>query len=224
MEGRACWWSVFAGRDTEEVLPLCVHCALALSPAFVGGVSRRKYLGKRNQNRLGSCCFGQVFALFRGPKNALERGDSAHCFTGCAIDEVLGVVIGTALGWGNFATIALAIVLAFFFGYLLTMLPLLRCGLAPDVPEPLGPKERRRLYGILGLKVFVEDGVAWAEMPISLPTTLEGTTVTETRTRRRLPTRTPDRQGRGACQPNARIHAAPGKAVLRDRRQTRYLP
>jgi hypothetical protein len=94
---------------------------------------------------------------------------------------VLRVVIGTALGWGNFATIALAIVLALFFGYLLTMLPLLRCGLAPDVPEPLGPKERRRLYGILGLKVFVEDGLAWAEMPISLPTTLEGTTVIETR-------------------------------------------
>jgi hypothetical protein len=43
---------------------------------------------------------------------------------------VLGVIIGTALGWGNFATIVLAIVLAFFFGYSLTSLPLLRAGIA----------------------------------------------------------------------------------------------
>ena len=49
-----------------------------------------------------------------------------HCLTGCAIVEVLGMVIGTALGWGNGATIALAVVLAFFFGYLLTLRPLLR--------------------------------------------------------------------------------------------------
>src|SRR5687768_15043561 len=48
-----------------------------------------------------------------------------HCLTGCAIGEVLGMVIGTALGWGAGATIALAVVLAFFFGYLLTLLPLL---------------------------------------------------------------------------------------------------
>jgi Domain of unknown function (DUF4396) len=53
-----------------------------------------------------------------------------HCLTGCAIGEVLGVVIGTALGWGNLETIALAIVLAFFFGYTLTSVPLLRARLA----------------------------------------------------------------------------------------------
>ena len=46
--------------------------------------------------------------------------------------------------------------------------------LAPDVLESLGPEERRRLYGILGLKVFVEDGEAWAEMPIRPPTALDG--------------------------------------------------
>jgi putative intracellular protease/amidase len=49
-----------------------------------------------------------------------------HCLTGCAIGEVLGMVIGTALGWGNGATIALAVVLAFAFGFGLTLLPLLR--------------------------------------------------------------------------------------------------
>jgi hypothetical protein len=49
-----------------------------------------------------------------------------HCLTGCAIGEVLGMAIGTALGWGNGATIALAVVLAFLFGYALTLRPLLR--------------------------------------------------------------------------------------------------
>jgi len=62
---------------------------------------------------------------------------TAHCLTGCAIGEVLGLVIGTILGWGNVATIALAVVLAFFFGYSLTMLPLLRSGLALATVLPI---------------------------------------------------------------------------------------
>jgi hypothetical protein len=53
-----------------------------------------------------------------------------HCLAGCAIGEVLGMVIGTALGWSNLATIGLAIALAFVSGYLFTMIPLLRSGLA----------------------------------------------------------------------------------------------
>ena len=60
-----------------------------------------------------------------------------HCLTGCAIGEVLGVVVGTALGWSTLATIVLAIVLAFFFGYGLTMLPLLRSGIALGAVLPL---------------------------------------------------------------------------------------
>jgi hypothetical protein len=51
-----------------------------------------------------------------------------HCLTGCAIGEVLGMVIGTALGWSDPATIVLAIVLAFAFGYALTVGPVLRSG------------------------------------------------------------------------------------------------
>ncbi|MGW2568329.1 DUF4396 domain-containing protein [Streptomyces sp. NPDC001537] len=51
-----------------------------------------------------------------------------HCLTGCAVGEVLGMVIGTALGWGNLATTILAIVLAFFFGYSLTLRGVLRAG------------------------------------------------------------------------------------------------
>jgi len=52
-----------------------------------------------------------------------------HCLTGCAIGEVLGMIIGTALGWSNAATVVLAIALAFFFGYGLTMRPVLGAGL-----------------------------------------------------------------------------------------------
>jgi hypothetical protein len=60
-----------------------------------------------------------------------------HCLTGCAIGEVLGMIIGTALDWGNGATIALSVVLAFCFGYGLTMRPLLRGGLALGAALPL---------------------------------------------------------------------------------------
>jgi len=62
--------------------------------------------------------------------NRLAASATTHCLTGCAIGEVLGMFIGTALGWGNFETIVISIVLAFFFGYLLTALPLLRARLA----------------------------------------------------------------------------------------------
>ena len=51
-----------------------------------------------------------------------------HCRTGCGIGEVLGMVLATWWGWGNAASIALAVGLAFFFGYLLTLIPLLRAG------------------------------------------------------------------------------------------------
>lgn len=51
-----------------------------------------------------------------------------HCLSGCALGEVAGMVIGTAFGWSALATIALAVALAFLFGYGLTVLPLLRNG------------------------------------------------------------------------------------------------
>ncbi len=60
-----------------------------------------------------------------------------HCLTGCAIGEVSGMAIGTALGFSNFATIVLAIALAFVFGYTLTSLPLLRAGLAFSAVVPI---------------------------------------------------------------------------------------
>ncbi|RYU10140.1 DUF4396 domain-containing protein [Nocardioides iriomotensis] len=52
-----------------------------------------------------------------------------HCLTGCAIGEVLGMVLATWWGWSTWPSVALAVVLAFFFGYLLTMSSVLRAGL-----------------------------------------------------------------------------------------------
>jgi uncharacterized membrane protein YbjE (DUF340 family) len=53
---------------------------------------------------------------------------TAHCLTGCAIGEVLGMVLATWWGWGNVASIVLAVALAFVFGYSLTLGPVLRAG------------------------------------------------------------------------------------------------
>jgi hypothetical protein len=54
---------------------------------------------------------------------------TAHCLTGCAIGEVLGMIVATALGWGNAASIAISVALAFVFGYSFTLLPVLRSGI-----------------------------------------------------------------------------------------------
>ena len=60
-----------------------------------------------------------------------------HCLTGCAIGEVTGIAVGTALGFSDPATIALAIGLAFLFGYGLTSLPLLRAGMTVSAVIPI---------------------------------------------------------------------------------------
>jgi hypothetical protein len=69
--------------------------------------------------------------------DALAVSATLHCLTGCAIGEVLGMVIGTALGFSEWGTVALAVALAFFFGYSLTSLPLLRAGLALGAVIPI---------------------------------------------------------------------------------------
>lgn len=60
-----------------------------------------------------------------------------HCLTGCALGEIAGMAVGTALDFSNLGTIALAVVLAFLFGYTLTSLPLLRAGLALSAVLPI---------------------------------------------------------------------------------------
>jgi Domain of unknown function (DUF4396) len=62
----------------------------------------------------------QAFSLTRSAVQA-----TLHCLTGCAVGEVLGMVIATAAGWGNAASIAISVVLAFLFGYTLTIRPVL---------------------------------------------------------------------------------------------------
>mgnify|MGYP001816540049 CR=1 FL=1 len=61
--------------------------------------------------------------------NRVALSATIHCLTGCGIGEVLGMVIGTAIGLGTWETVGLAVLLAFIFGYSLTMLPLLRSGI-----------------------------------------------------------------------------------------------
>jgi hypothetical protein len=69
--------------------------------------------------------------------NRLAWSATLHCLTGCAIGEVLGLVLATWWGWGVAASIALAVALAFVFGYGLTIIPLLRSGLGLRRALPL---------------------------------------------------------------------------------------
>jgi hypothetical protein len=62
--------------------------------------------------------------------NRLAFRATLHCLAGCAIGEVLGMSLGAALHWPNLQTVAVAVLLAFLFGYALTMLPLIRAGMA----------------------------------------------------------------------------------------------
>ena len=68
---------------------------------------------------------------------SLAISATLHCLTGCAIGEIAGMVIGTALGFSDWGTVALAVALAFLFGYTLTSLPLLRAGLALSAVIPI---------------------------------------------------------------------------------------
>src|ERR671932_1030732 len=69
--------------------------------------------------------------------NRLALSATVHCLTGCAIGEVLGMVLSSWWGWGSLASIVLSIALAFVFGYGLTSLPLLRSGLPVRRVAPL---------------------------------------------------------------------------------------
>lgn len=69
--------------------------------------------------------------------NALAFSATLHCLTGCLIGEVAGMFIGTALGWSDLATIALAVGLAYVFGFALTSVPLVKAGLSFGAIVPI---------------------------------------------------------------------------------------
>jgi hypothetical protein len=69
--------------------------------------------------------------------NSVAVSATLHCLTGCAIGEITGMAIGTALGFSNWGTVTLSVILAFVFGYSLTSLPLLRAGLALGAVIPI---------------------------------------------------------------------------------------
>jgi hypothetical protein len=88
----------------------------------------------RHENNHGE---GDHHAVERADLNRLATSATNHCLTGCVIGEVSGMMIATALGWGDVASIALAVALAFLFGYSLTSLPLLRARLAFTAIVPI---------------------------------------------------------------------------------------
>jgi hypothetical protein len=71
------------------------------------------------------------------PLTTMSISATLHCLTGCAIGEIAGMAIGTALGLSQWGTVALAVGLAFLFGYALTSLPLLRAGFAVAAVIPI---------------------------------------------------------------------------------------
>ena len=113
--------------------------------------------------------------------NGVAFAATVHCLTGCAIGEVLGMVLGTAFGWGDWLTVGVAIVLAFFFGYSLTRLPLLRGGLAVREAIPVAFASDTISIGIMelvdnaiivlipgALAAGLGDALFWGSLAVSL--------------------------------------------------------
>jgi hypothetical protein len=69
--------------------------------------------------------------------NGMAYTATLHCLTGCALGEVVGMIVSTALGLSNLSNVVISIALAFVFGYTLTSLPLLRAGMALGAVAPV---------------------------------------------------------------------------------------
>jgi hypothetical protein len=83
---------------------------------------------------------GGIGAGDSGSDHDLDRlsfNATIHCMSGCLLGEVSGLAIATALGWGAIATIALAVALAYLFGFALTSIPLAKAGLAFGAIVPI---------------------------------------------------------------------------------------
>ena len=122
-----------------------------------------------------------IGSRMHGSLNRTALSATLHCLTGCAIGEVLGMVIGTALGWGNWPTVALSVVLALAFGYTLTMMPLLRAGLTFGAAAPLALASDTLSIGVMeivdnavmllvpgALAAGLGDLLFWASLAFSL--------------------------------------------------------
>lgn len=96
-----------------------------------------------------------------GSVNRMAVSATLHCLAGCAIGEIVGLMIGTALGLTNIATIALAVALAFVFGYTLSTLPLLRAGLA--IGTALGVVVAADTLSVLTMEIV--DNLVMAVLP-----------------------------------------------------------
>ena len=112
---------------------------------------------------------------------AVALSATLHCLTGCAIGEIAGMAIGTALGFSDWGTVALAVVLAFVFGYSLTSLPLLRAGLALGAVVPIALASDTLSIGVMeivdnlivvaipgALEAGLGDALFWGSLAVAL--------------------------------------------------------
>lgn len=79
----------------------------------------------------------QELPTFGSALTAMAFSATLHCLTGCALGEIAGMIIGTAMGFSDAGTVVLSVALAFLFGYSLTSLPLLRAGMALATVIPI---------------------------------------------------------------------------------------
>ena len=113
--------------------------------------------------------------------DAVAFSATLHCLTGCALGEIAGMVIGTALGFSDWGTVGLAVALAFVFGYTLTSLPLLRAGLALGTVVPIALASDTLSIGVMeivdnlilvvipgALEAGVDDILFWGSLAVAL--------------------------------------------------------
>ena len=93
-----------------------------------------------------------------GSLNRIALSATVHCLSGCAVGEVLGMIIGTAAGFSNLGTTLIAVALAFFFGYTFTSVPLLRSGMALGAVIPIALAADTISIAIMEL---VDNAIIW---------------------------------------------------------------
>jgi uncharacterized protein DUF4396 len=93
-----------------------------------------------------------------GSLNRIAFSATVHCLSGCAVGEVLGMIIGTAAGFSNLGTTLIAVALAFFFGYTFTSVPLLRSGMTLSAVIPIALAADTISIAIMEL---VDNAIIW---------------------------------------------------------------